>query len=250
MGAEIKSQNFAGIYRNPISLLVGTDRTMLLNILLDCKFKDDPDFTLRDGTIFPLKRGQLITSIKRLGEISGLSDQQVRTAIKRLKKRQIINSASTKELTKKATLISLINTDLFLHSNSVATKALTKKQQTGNKSSTIYKNDKKEKKEKELYFGIDKSIPQYLDPDLWKSYMEVRCKAKAPKTDNALKLVLQEIVKLKAQGNDPNEILKQSIMNGWKGVFPLKHQKNKINNHTNFKDKNYENGSEGFVTRK
>ncbi len=38
----------------------------------------------------------------------------------------------------------------------------------------------------------------------------------------AQKLAIDELEKLKSQGHDPVACINQSILNGWKGIFPVK----------------------------
>ncbi len=69
-------------------------------------------------------------------------------------------------------------------------------------------------------------LPDDIDPDIWKAYIEMRKKIKAPLTETAMKLTLDELDKLKRTlGNDKNKVLKQSIQKSWRGVFPLKAEK-------------------------
>jgi hypothetical protein len=65
-------------------------------------------------------------------------------------------------------------------------------------------------------------IPEYLKMDVWEAFLETRRRKKAPSTDHALKLILAELEKLREAGDDPNEVLDQSIMRGYSGVFALK----------------------------
>ena len=66
------------------------------------------------------------------------------------------------------------------------------------------------------------TIPDWIDKELWEAFLEIRKQKKAASTDYALSLIIKSLEKFKAGGEDPNEILKRSIMNSWKGVFPLK----------------------------
>lgn len=68
-------------------------------------------------------------------------------------------------------------------------------------------------------------LPEWLDKDTWNAYLEMRKNGKKPPTDYALKLIIAKLEKLKATGDDPNEILNQSIISGWSGVYPLKQEK-------------------------
>ncbi len=65
-------------------------------------------------------------------------------------------------------------------------------------------------------------IPDYLEKELWESFLEMRKKKRAIPTDKAKELLLAELEKLRLAGSDPNEVLKQSIMKNWTGLFPLK----------------------------
>ena len=42
---------------------------------------------------------------------------------------------------------------------------------------------------------------------------------KAPPTQKAIEMLLDDLIKLKEQGEDPEEIIKQSVKNNWKGLF-------------------------------
>jgi predicted phage replisome organizer len=88
-------------------------------------------------------------------------------------------------------------------------------------------------------------LPEYVDETLWNSFLEMRKKAKSIPTDKAKELLLSKLNKLKNDGNDPNKVLEQSIMNGWKGLFPLKDNQQKGKNF-NAVPKTYENPAEFF----
>jgi len=64
-------------------------------------------------------------------------------------------------------------------------------------------------------------VPDNIDQDVFKSFVEHRQKLKSPMTDKAKSLLITKINKL--TGN-PNDILNQSIENGWKGIFELKEE--------------------------
>ena len=67
-------------------------------------------------------------------------------------------------------------------------------------------------------------VPDFIDKDLWNDFLEMRVNKRAIPTDKAKALLFKELEKLKADGNDPNEVLKQSIMRNYTGVFPVKEQ--------------------------
>jgi len=65
-------------------------------------------------------------------------------------------------------------------------------------------------------------LPDWIDSNVWEAFMEFRKKQKALPSNHAKMLLIDKLAKLKSSGNDPNEVLNQSIMNNWKGLFPLK----------------------------
>lgn len=90
------------------------------------------------------------------------------------------------------------------------------------------KEIKVKKKDKEVYFVDDALNDAFLD------YIDFRKKIKAPLTDRAKQLAINKLKELAAipfsESIDDDlaiRILEQSIMNGWKGLFPLKEDKKK-----------------------
>ena len=67
-------------------------------------------------------------------------------------------------------------------------------------------------------------LPEWLPKDVWEAFLEMRKKIKHPATEYAIKLLIQELDKLQKQGGDPRAILEQSIRNGWRDVWPVKHE--------------------------
>lgn len=65
-------------------------------------------------------------------------------------------------------------------------------------------------------------LPDWIDKKTWDDFLEMRKKNRVISTDRAKELIIKKLEKLKAEGNNPNEVLEQSIVNNWKGVFPLK----------------------------
>lgn len=83
-------------------------------------------------------------------------------------------------------------------------------------------NIKKEKKKSEF----DVIIQNYTDNEEFQrviyEFVKMRKAIKAPMTSNALKLMLKKLDKLETDVYLKVDILEQSIMNSWKGIFPLK----------------------------
>lgn len=66
------------------------------------------------------------------------------------------------------------------------------------------------------------ALPSWVPVKEFSDYSEFRKKIKAPLTERAKELAVTELEKLKSQGHNPAEVLNQSILRGWKGLFPLK----------------------------
>lgn len=107
--------SFAGIIRERLFPYKGATLTILTYILIHCNHSDNPNYLFKNK-LFPLKRGQLITSLSHLSEMTGLSVQQIRTVIKKLQQTQpkILTDISTDVLTNQARLLTIENIDEFL----------------------------------------------------------------------------------------------------------------------------------------
>lgn len=77
---------------------------------------------------------------------------------------------------------------------------------------------KTEKKSK-IYYPEDELLNQTI-----LQFIEFRKKIKAPMTEHAIDLLIRKLNQLGENNDDKIEILNQSIMNGWKSVFPLKQE--------------------------
>jgi len=64
-------------------------------------------------------------------------------------------------------------------------------------------------------------LPEYLDKEIWDAYLELRKQKRSIPTEHSKVLLLKKLDEFKESGDDPNEVLKRSIMNGWTGIFPL-----------------------------
>ena len=83
---------------------------------------------------------------------------------------------------------------------------------------------KRNTKEKDLAVILDSYTENAELIEALEGFVEMRKKAKAPLTEHALALLLK---KLDGMGNTDEEkaaIVNQSVMNSWKGLFPLKQE--------------------------
>lgn len=112
----------------------------------------------REWNGIKLEKGQLITSLEHLARDSGLTVQQVRTALKKLKSTQ----EATYKSTSRNTIITINNWDKFQLSNTNCNKQITNEQQTDNKQITTNKKERIE--EDKNSFSIDVEKKKKPDP--------------------------------------------------------------------------------------
>ena len=155
-------------------------------------------------------RGQKLTSIEHLADDVGLTFQQTRTALKKLK--------STDEYNKQ-------NNKLF-------NNLITNNQQTNNKQITTNKNEKndnndnikKEKNKKRKTFEevlAENNCSEELEITV-RDFIDMRKTIKKPMTSKALELLFKNLEKLTNLEEEKIAILNQSIEHGWQTVYPLK----------------------------
>lgn len=159
-----------------------------------------------------------------LSVLTGLSRSGILKARNELKQRGLIDF---REKGTKATLykmLTIANSTQDSKQISVQNGAQDGKQISVQKSNTLYKQ-KTETKTK--LKSVTKVTPEkYVNDgalnDTVLAFVAFRRDIKAPMTDHAIDLMLKKLEDM-APGNNSAKvaILNQSIMNGWKGIFPL-----------------------------
>jgi hypothetical protein len=82
---------------------------------------------------------------------------------------------------------------------------------------------KGKEKEKEIKVAnASLVVPDWIPSDTWSAFIEMRKKIKKPPTNYALKLIIDKLVKFRANGQDVKQILEKSITSGWQDVFEIK----------------------------
>lgn len=125
-------------YKEPYTLL------LFINLLLSANHKDAFWMDVE------VKRGQLVTGRKKLSEETGLSEQQVRSRLKKLEDSGEISVKSTN----KYTIITICNFDDYQQQDTseqpTNNQQITNKQPTNNQQITTNKNDKNDKNDKNV----------------------------------------------------------------------------------------------------
>lgn len=70
--------------------------------------------------------------------------------------------------------------------------------------------------------GPATELPDWIDPEAWAGFEEMRRKVKKPLTDRARKIILKKLVEFRSKGHDPTEILDASTEHNWISVFEPK----------------------------
>jgi len=117
----------------------------------------------------------------------------------------------------------------------------------------LKQKNKKKKISKNSSNEIKQKLPHWIDKKLWAEFMKVRVKLKAVQTDYALELLVSKLEDFQERGNDPNQLIKNSIENSWKTFYEpnnfIKNNKNGKDNetkHNSFNKQDWHAGSEGF----
>lgn len=82
--------------------------------------------------------------------------------------------------------------------------------------------DTDKKKEKSGAVAPAVSLPDWVDPEAWADFMEVRRKRKAVNSPRAIKNLISTLDGLRLKGHDPTAILNTSITNSWKDFYEPK----------------------------
>jgi hypothetical protein len=65
-------------------------------------------------------------------------------------------------------------------------------------------------------------LPEWMPLPQWNAFLDYRKQSKKRMTPYAQSLAIEVLADLRSQGHDPASVLKQSILNGWTGLFPFR----------------------------
>ena len=190
---------------------------LFIDLLLDANYEDSKvGFQI-------IKRGQCLTSLKRIHERTGLTYQQIRTSLDKLQKSQEIN----KQITNRYSIITINKYNDYQNID----KQTTNKRQTND--NIIIKNNKNNtNKEINIKENISKDIQKkYFESlkvnTLFNEFLEQRKKLKAVNSERAINTLIN---KLNNYDEDTQiKMIENSIVNSWKGIFEIKETKRKDN---------------------
>jgi hypothetical protein len=151
-----------------------------------------------------LNAGSVVTSRDILSIEIGLSVQQIRTALNKLKLTNEITIKSNSQ----GTVIEIVNYSKY----QLLTNEITNEQPINNHQITTNKNDNKERNTK--YSFLASLLDNGFDEKLSREWMEVRKQKKAVNTQTAFDDFMTQV---KKHGGDRNKILRKCVERSWKG---------------------------------
>lgn len=173
-----------------------------------------------------LKQGQFPTGLTLLAKETGLSYQEIRTALKKL----VSTNDITSEATTKGTIITVNNYSTYHDrkddGNVDINKRSTNEQQTGNKRATTIKNVKNVKKVKKVKkedIGEEELIyPECVERKLIDDYFANRIEIKKKMTHRAKELFLKKVQRLHDKGQDVTTLIETTIMRNYTDIYEQK----------------------------
>lgn len=206
------------------------------------------------GEIITCKRGDVNYSLLWLAERWKWSRWKVREFLKILEDDGMVSVNATKH----RTTITIVNYDNFNKSPTTSRQQTDNKPTTSRQPADITKECKNEKNEKNKYKTFYPN-DEILD-EAFKEYVSMRKQIKAPMTDRAITLAMKKLEELSGGDNDKAvKIVNQSVMNSWKGLFPLKEEPQKtgavdwnkeleeVMKHARGRSTQTDSGNDGFI---
>ena len=171
-----------------------------------------------DGNFNLVKRGQKLTSIRKLSEQWGWSRTKTTKFLNELKKAEMLDIKSD---TKK-TLVTVINYDVYQVGDEEKEPQKSHRKATEKPQKDTNKNDKEcIKNEKEIYKASDYFSKNEILESAFKDFSQMRTKIKKPLTDRAIQMLITSLEKLSTDPYVQADILDQSTYKCWQGVFAL-----------------------------
>jgi hypothetical protein len=198
-----------------------------------------------NGNVICIKRGQYLTSIRKLSERWGWSYDKVSRFLNAL----VLEDMLRKESDSSRTLLTVINYEVYQDvpnadectdrtqtsepaehqqvnlPNADRTPTSDKQELKELKNDKNVKNERNNKKPHAVYYPTDDLLNQTFT-----DYVEMRKQLKKPMTERAVQLAMNKLESLSGGDNDKAiKIIEQSIERSWAGLFELKEDKRSSN---------------------
>lgn len=80
----------------------------------------------------------------------------------------------------------------------------------------------KDKAQPKKQVAVEIDLPDWLDKQTWEDFKQHRKEIKKPMSDLAQRKTINQLDKMRSKGQNAEDVLNQSIANGWQGVFEIK----------------------------
>ena len=199
---------------NPVVMKDSDHLAVWIYLLLNASHTEYP--VLFGGKKISLKAGQLITGRKSIASTLGISESKVRRILDLFE----IDQQIDRQRSNKNSLVSILNWDKYQIFDQQIDQQATNKRPTSDQQVTTNKNNKNIKNIKECKEIIYSDVPELNEAII--AFIDYRKSIKKPMSDRAITLLLGKLNKMSNSVQEQIEILNQSILNGWQGIFPLK----------------------------
>ena len=226
-----------------------------IDLLLLANIEDKK--TSYKGEMITCKRGDVNYSIKYLAERWKWSRHKVSDFLNVLEADGMVDTKRTRH----RTVISIVNYEVYNvppkeKGHQKDNKRTTKGQQADINGTQLNNEDNGDNGDKyKAFFPND----EVLD-EAFKEYINMRKKIRAPMTDRAITLAMKKLEELSGGDNDKAvKIVNQSVMNSWKGLFPIKEEPQKtgavdwnkeleeVMKHARGRSAQTDSGNDGFI---
>lgn len=185
-------------------------------MIMEAQYDPKPQEVLLGNVLLICNRGESLKSLETWAKRWSWDKSATRRFLILLKKCGNIDTADER----KTTRIKIINYDTYCPLRNADE---TQMKRNRNAVETQLTPDNKDKKVNKVNKENNTLVfPEWLDKEIWAEYKKYRKNGKGKFTEYAESLAIKKLEKLKESGNDPNEVIKQTIECGWSGLFPLK----------------------------
>lgn len=199
---------------NPVVMKDQDHLAVWVYLLLNASHAEYP--VLFGGKKIVLQPGQLITGRKSISEKTKVNESKVTRILKTLE----IEHQIEQQTSNKNRLVTIENWDLYQTGEQQNEQQVNNNRTTTEQQVNTNKKIKNVKKVKECKEIIYSDVPELNKAII--DFIDYRKGIKKPMTENAVSLLISKLNKLSGSIPEQIEILNQSIVNGWQGIFPLK----------------------------
>lgn len=195
---------------NPIVMKDSDHLAVWIYLLLNATHKEYP--AMFKGEKITLKAGQLLTGRKAISTKLKIEETKVKRILTLFENDQQI----ARQRSNQNSLISILQWDSYQEDAQPNAQRMPNECPTDAQRVPTNKNVK----------NVKNVINTYIEPselnDALLSFIEFRKGIKKPMTDRAINLLIGKLKKLSNNTAEQIEILEQSVVNGWTGIYPLK----------------------------